>query len=101
MLGFDYSALNPLVTSGHFHKMLGSDGAKMYMSGTRFFNNETAARLSQMLQSEYARQDFLRFMAWLEERIAEEEGNFEDVRSLLSRKRAYTRLLEVRPSMPY
>jgi len=39
MPDFDHSALNPLVTSGHFHKMPGSDGVRRYLSGSRFFNN--------------------------------------------------------------
>jgi len=83
MLDFDYSALNPLVTSGHFHKMPGSDGVKRYLSGSRFFNNENAARLSQMLQGKHARQGSLQFMEWLEGRVAEEEGNFGAVMALL------------------
>jgi len=83
MLDFDHSALNPLVTSGHFHKMPGSDGVKRYLSGSRFFNNENAARLSQMLQGEHARQGSLQFMEWLEGRVAEEEGNFGAVMALL------------------
>ncbi|MCY4304409.1 MAG: hypothetical protein OXC62_06470 [Aestuariivita sp.] len=53
MLDFDYSALNPLVASGHFRKTFGSDGVKKYLSGTRFFNNKTALYLSQTLQREH------------------------------------------------
>lgn len=84
MVEFDYSALNPLVTSGHFHKMLGSDGVKKYLSGSRFFNNESAAHLTQMLLERHAQQDSLRFMGWLEDRVSEEEENFKAVKAMLN-----------------
>lgn len=83
MSGFDYSTLNPLVSSGHFHKMLGSTGVKSYLSAYRFFNNENAAVLTQMLQKEHEENKSLQFLDWLEGKIIEHAGSLKELHEAL------------------
>ncbi len=85
MIDFDYSALTPPITSGHFHKALGSDGVKKYLSASRFFNSQNALHLNQALHRHHAENNSLAFIDWVAKRIEEEEQKFGDVKTLLQR----------------
>lgn len=54
MKGFDYSALGPLVSSGHFHYQLGAQGTRSYINFVRFFSNDNAEIINSKLQTEHA-----------------------------------------------
>jgi hypothetical protein len=54
MKGFDYSALGPLVSSGHFHYQLGPQGTRSYINFVRFFSNDNADLINSKLQTEHA-----------------------------------------------
>lgn len=73
MLAFDYSALQPLVQAGYFHKLLGSEGVKDYFTAMKFFNNETAQFLTQRLWAEHDQNKSVVYIQWLEEQIKRHE----------------------------
>ena len=54
MKAFDYSAVGPLGSSGHFHYQLGSKGIRSYLNFLRFFSNDNAEILNSMLKTEHA-----------------------------------------------
>ncbi|MEM6386943.1 MAG: hypothetical protein AAF718_11995 [Pseudomonadota bacterium] len=65
MQGFHYSAIGPLVNSGHFHSMLGSGGVKKYVEFMRFFNNNNANWLSSALVAEHEKGLSMAFLDWM------------------------------------
>lgn len=71
MQAFDYSAIGPLVNSGHFHAMLGSEGVKKYLEFMRYFNNDNANNLNSMLHSEYEKNKSMAFLDWMLQRCDE------------------------------
>jgi len=83
MSQFNYTALGPLIQSGHFHKMLGSESVKRYFSAARFFSNETAARLTHRFHEEHAAKTSIDFCDWVERGVAENKSHFLHVASKL------------------
>ncbi|MGZ2256943.1 hypothetical protein [Roseobacter sp. A03A-229] len=55
MQAFDYSALNPLVNSGHFHSMLSAGDVRSYLEFARFFSNGNAQVVNSQLRTEHDR----------------------------------------------
>lgn len=66
MQGFDYSAMQALISTGHFHYHLGSSGSQAYFSFVRFFSNANAVNLNSMLRTNHAAGKSLDFLKWLE-----------------------------------
>ena len=65
MHGFDYSAITPIVNSGHFHTMLSAEGVRRYLQFMRFFNNENAKWINSMFSTEHGRGKSMDFIDWL------------------------------------
>lgn len=55
MQTFGYSALNPLVNSGHFHSMLSAEDVRAYLGSARFFSNGNAEIVNSHLRTEHGR----------------------------------------------
>ena len=53
MQGFDYSIVQPLNFSGHFHTMLGSEKVRQYFDFMRYFNINNASFLTEFLRSQH------------------------------------------------
>jgi hypothetical protein len=69
MQGFDYSIVNPLVMSGHFHVMLGHEKVESYFDFMKFFNNQNASLVNSMLRTEHEEAKSLDYLSWLEGEI--------------------------------
>lgn len=78
MSSFDYSAMNPLVHSGYFHKILGSEGVQRYLTAVRLFNNSRAEFLTTKLAEEHAAGSSLAFLDWFEGMVAKGEQALRD-----------------------
>ncbi|WP_424965961.1 hypothetical protein [Dinoroseobacter sp. S375] len=76
MDSFNYSAMDPLIQSGHFHKLLKSDGVRQYFGAVRFLNTENAMRLVTMLRDEHQANKSLNFLDWLDHKIDLHEEAF-------------------------
>lgn len=73
MQGFDYSALNPLVSSGFFHSSLGPERAEAYLEFLRFFNNNNANIITDILREEHYKNTSVQYIQWLEDKSLELE----------------------------
>lgn len=71
MQGFDFSAMSPLIATGHFHHYLGSSGSRAYFEFARFFSDANAVNLNSMLKTDHASGKSLALLKLLEERSAE------------------------------
>lgn len=65
MQAFDYSALNPLVNSGHFHSMLSAEDVRSYLEFVRFFSNGNADIVNSQLRTEHDRGKSIDYLDWL------------------------------------
>jgi hypothetical protein len=79
MQGFDYSIVNPLVMSGHFHVMLGHEKVEKYFDFMKFFNNQNASLVNSMLRTEHEKSKSLDYLIWLEGEISRLGGKLRDI----------------------
>ncbi|HAW45629.1 MAG TPA: hypothetical protein DCX34_00055 [Roseovarius sp.] len=70
MEGFDFSAMNPLIQQGFFHYMLGADKTKKYFAFVRFFNNNNAKVLTEILRNQHQAGKSISFLSYIQQ-----EGN--------------------------
>lgn len=93
MQGFDYSAVAPLVNQGYFHFMLGPESAKKYFEFMRFFNNNHAQALTNLLKQEHLKGSSLNCIQWIDRKAEElgiELGNLQSAKL----KRGQVRLMK-------
>ncbi|MPQ92472.1 hypothetical protein [Thioclava sp. JE_KL1] len=82
---FDYSALGPLVNSGHFHTILGKDRVKDYFEFVRFFRNSNAETLNSKLKIDHELGRSLDTLDEYQARAKELEGKLEKIKTYLQR----------------
>jgi len=82
MQGFDYSIVNPLVESGHFHVLLGHKDVKNYFEFMKFFNNNNAQLINSMLRTEHEKSKSLDYLIWLEDKAKTLLGKLQEVQSI-------------------
>lgn len=82
MQGFDYSIVNPLVNSGHFHVLLGHKDVKNYFEFMKFFNNQNADLINSMLRTEHEKAKSLDYLTWLEDKATALLGKLDEVQSI-------------------
>lgn len=87
---FDYSAMSPLVQSGHFHTILTQEQIRDYFAFVRFFSNANASIITSELKAEHGRRKSLDYLAFLEEQAQSLEERLlsvqEGVRERMRRK---------------
>jgi hypothetical protein len=71
MQGFDYSIVNPLVVTGHFHVTLGAMKVRRYFEFMRFLNNSNAQVINSMMRTEHERGQSLNYLDWLIKKVDE------------------------------
>jgi hypothetical protein len=82
MQGFDYSIVNPLVSSGHFHVLLGHKDVKNYFEFMKFFNNSSAELINSMLRTEHEKAKSLDYLTLLEEKASALLDKLHEVQSV-------------------
>ena len=85
MQGFDYSIVNPLVMSGHFHVMLGHERVVKYFNFMRFFSNQNASTVNSMLRTEHEKAKSLDYLAYLDAKIREVAKGLTEVQQSIQR----------------
>ncbi|MDR7123989.1 hypothetical protein J2X53_000795 [Pseudorhodobacter sp. 4114] len=80
MQGFDYSIVNPLVMSGHFHVMLGHEKVSRYFSFMRFFNAQNSHVINSNLRMEHERMKSLDYLSGLQDETERLSFGLEEVR---------------------
>jgi len=82
MQEFDYSAIPPLVSQGHFHFMLGPEKAKHYFEFMRFFNVGNSKVLTDVLRREHGAGRSIEAIRWIESRGNEVSKNLREIGNL-------------------
>ena len=79
MEGFNYSAVNPLVQQGFFHYMLGAEKAKEYFAFMRFFNNDNANVLTNILRNQHQLSKSIAFLNYIESKGFERREGLSEI----------------------
>lgn len=82
MTEFDYSALGPLVNSGHLYQVLGPDLISRYYKMSSFCGNNHARFLSEQLVSEHDRGKSLDLLKYLKGKLLEHQKTLQEVEAL-------------------
>lgn len=85
MQGFDYSIVNPLIASGHFHVVLGHENVTRYFNFMKFFNNKNAELLNSMLRTEHEKAKSLDYLTLLEKEAGRVVGELTFVKNTVGR----------------
>lgn len=80
MSKFDYSAVNPLVSSGYFHILLGPEIFKKYVEFYYFFRIENGNFLTSYIRTEHRRGKSLDALSSIESRAKSLMDEFEKIR---------------------
>ncbi len=62
---FNYTMVNPLINSGYFHAIAGSDGVRRYFKFMNDLNSKNALVLQQMLRAQDEENASIRMLNWL------------------------------------
>ena len=62
---FNYTMVNPLINSGHFHAIVGSAGVKKYFQFMNELNSQKAVIFQQMLRVQDEENTSVRLLNWL------------------------------------
>lgn len=83
MSGFNYRMMDPLINTGLFHAMLGSDGVSRYFRFANELNVQGASNLTSMLRKESEAGKSLEFLDWLlDEKLPEWQSHLDAVEGL-------------------
>lgn len=65
MSGFSYLLSNPLISTGHFHDILGADGVSAYFKFAQDLNTSNAQNIKALFDQEVQNGKTMSFLNWL------------------------------------
>ncbi|WP_146636199.1 hypothetical protein [Nioella nitratireducens] len=85
MANFNYSAMGPLINSGHFHALLGASGTAAYFRFVNTFNAEKARIYEDLFSWKHKEGRSLAFLRlWIEKKIPEARQDLVTIKGQLS-----------------